>query len=83
MTVVHFLLSMVVSIILYAKGESFRDGNPGLLPDAWPDSRVRSVAVLAGKAVRAVVLGVVVTALIQTAIGGVGLFIAGVPAAVY
>jgi predicted PurR-regulated permease PerM len=37
--------------------------------------------VLAGKAVRAVVLGVVVTALIQTAIGGIGLFIAGVPAA--
>jgi predicted PurR-regulated permease PerM len=39
------------------------------------------IAVLAGKAVRAVVLGVVITALIQTAIGGIGLFIVGVPAA--
>jgi predicted PurR-regulated permease PerM len=39
------------------------------------------VAVLAGKAVRGIVLGVVVTALVQAAVGGVGLFIVGVPAA--
>jgi predicted PurR-regulated permease PerM len=43
--------------------------------------RGAEVAVLAGKAVRAVVLGVVITALIQTAIGGIGLFICGIPAA--
>jgi predicted PurR-regulated permease PerM len=79
-TVVHFLLTMIVSIILYAKGESFRDG---LLSFArrLAGRRGEEVTVLAAKAVRAVVLGVVVTALIQTVIGGVGLFIAGVPAA--
>jgi predicted PurR-regulated permease PerM len=37
--------------------------------------------VLAAKAVRGVVLGVVLTALTQAALGGIGLFIAGVPAA--
>jgi predicted PurR-regulated permease PerM len=36
---------------------------------------------MAGKAVRGIVLGVVLTALIQVAIGGIGLFLAGVPAA--
>jgi len=79
-TVVYFLLTMIVSIILYAKGESFRDG---LLSFArrLAGQQGADVAVLAGKAVRAVVLGVVITALIQTAIGGIGLFIAGVPAA--
>ena len=78
-TVVHFLLAMIVSIILYAKGESFRDV---VLSFArrLAGQQGEDVAVLAGKAVRAVVLGVVVTALIQTAIGGVGLVIAGVPA---
>jgi predicted PurR-regulated permease PerM len=80
MTLVHFLLSVIVSIILYAKGESFREG---ILSFArrLAGQRGEEVTVLAAKAVRAVVLGVVVTALIQTAIGGVGLFIAGVPAA--
>jgi predicted PurR-regulated permease PerM len=78
--VVHFLLTMIVSIILYAKGENFR---AGLLSFArrLAGKQGADVAVLAGKAVRAVVLGVVITALIQTAIGGIGLFIAGVPAA--
>jgi predicted PurR-regulated permease PerM len=79
-TVVHFLLTMIVSIILYAKGENFRKG---VLSFArrLAGQQGEDVAVLAGKAVRAVVLGVVITALIQTAIGAVGLFIAGVPAA--
>ena len=39
------------------------------------------MAVLAGKAVRGIVLGVVLTALIQVAIAGIGLFVTGVPAA--
>jgi predicted PurR-regulated permease PerM len=35
--------------------------------------------VLAGQAIRAVALGVVVTALVQSVIGGIGLAIAGIP----
>jgi predicted PurR-regulated permease PerM len=37
-------------------------------------------AALAGRAIRGVVLGVVVTALIQAAIGGIGLVVSGIPA---
>jgi predicted PurR-regulated permease PerM len=71
---------MIVSIILYGKGESFREG---ILTFArrLAGRQGEEAAVLAAKAVRAVMLGVIVTALIQTAIGGIGLFIAGVPAA--
>jgi predicted PurR-regulated permease PerM len=77
---VHFLLTMLISIILYANGETFRKGFISFaLRLGGP--RGEEVAVLAGKAVRAVVLGVVITALIQTAIGGIGLFICGIPAA--
>jgi predicted PurR-regulated permease PerM len=37
-------------------------------------------AILAGKAIRSVALGIVVTALIQSALGGIGLTVAGIPA---
>jgi predicted PurR-regulated permease PerM len=40
------------------------------------------VAVLSAKAIRGVALGIVVTALVQSSLGGIGLFLAGVPAAV-
>ena len=79
-TMIQLLLTVIISIILYAKGEVARDG---ILRFArrLAGKQGEDVAILAGKAVRGVVLGVVVTALIQAAIGGVGLFIAGVPAA--
>ena len=57
-TVVYFLLTMIVSIILYAKGESFRDGVLNFAR-RLAGQQGEDVAVLAGKAVRAVVLGVV------------------------
>jgi predicted PurR-regulated permease PerM len=80
MTIVNFILTMIVSIILYAKGEIFR---AGLFRFArrLGGQQGEDVIVLAGKAMRGVVMGVVVTALTQAAVGGLGLFIAGVPAA--
>jgi predicted PurR-regulated permease PerM len=80
MTMLHFLLTVIIAAILYAKGEVVREG---ILSFArrLGGAQGEAVAVLAGKAVRGVVLGVVLTALIQAAVGGVGLFIAGVPAA--
>jgi predicted PurR-regulated permease PerM len=80
MTMVHFLLTTIIAVILYAKGEVVRSG---ILSFArrLAGQQGEDVAVLAGKAVRGVALGVVVTALIQTALGGVGLFITGIPAA--
>jgi len=80
MTMLHFLLTVIIATILYAKGEVVREGFLNFAR-RLAGSQGEEVAVLAAKAVRGVVLGVVLTALIQAAIGGIGLFIAGVPAA--
>jgi predicted PurR-regulated permease PerM len=80
MAMLQFLLTVVIAAILYAQGEIVREG---ILSFArrLAGQQGEDVAVLAGKAVRGIVLGVVVTALIQVAVGGIGLFLAGVPAA--
>jgi len=80
MTMLQFLLTVIIATVLYANGEATREG---VLSFArrLAGQQGEDVAILAGKAVRGVVLGVVVTALIQSAVGGIGLFIAGVPAA--
>jgi len=80
MMLLQFLLTAIISAIILARGESVRDG---LLQFAarLAGQQGRDVALLAARAIRGVVLGVVGTALIQAAIGGVGLFIAGLPAA--
>ena len=77
---IQFLLTVVISAILYMTGEDAARwvrrfgrrlaGEPG-------DQVVR----LAGQAIRGVALGVVVTALVQSVLGGIGLAIAGVPLA--
>jgi predicted PurR-regulated permease PerM len=80
MTMLQFLLTTIIAAIMYAKGEVVRSG---VLSFArrLAGQQGEDVALLAAKAVRGVALGVVLTALIQTALGGIGLFIAGVPAA--
>ena len=76
----QFLLTTIISAIVLANGESAREG---ILRFArrLAGQQGYDAAVLAGKTIRSVVLGVVVTALIQTAVGGFGLFISGIPAA--
>jgi len=80
MTMLNFLLTVIIAAILYAKGEVVRNG---ILSFArrLAGAPGEEVAILAGKAVRGVMLGVVVTALIQAAVSGIGLFITGVPEA--
>ena len=80
MAMLQFLLTVLIGAILYAHGETVREG---VLSFArrLAGQRGEDVAVLAGKAVRGIVLGVVVTALVQTAVAGIGLFVVGVPAA--
>ena len=80
MTMLNFFLTVIIATILYANGATAREA---VLAFArrLAGRRGEDVAVLAGKSVRGVVLGVVVTALIQAALGGSGLFLTGVPAA--
>jgi predicted PurR-regulated permease PerM len=74
----QFLLTVVISAILYSAGEDAaqwvrRFGRR--LAGERGDNVVR----LAGQAIRGVALGVVVTALVQSLLGGIGLAVAGVP----
>jgi len=76
----QFLLTTIISAIVLANGEKVRDG---ILRFARRLAGVEgyNAALLAAQTVRAVVLGVVMTALVQAAIAGIGLYLAGVPAA--
>jgi predicted PurR-regulated permease PerM len=75
---VQFLLTVIISAILYTTGEDVarwvRRFGRRLAGDRGDD-----VVRLAGQAIRGVALGVVVTALVQSLLGGIGLAIAGVP----
>jgi len=79
-TLLQFLLTAVLSAIVLAQGERVRDR---ILQFArrLAGQHGYDAAILAGQTIRGVVLGVVVTAVVQAAIGGLGLVIAGVPAA--
>jgi predicted PurR-regulated permease PerM len=75
---VQFLLTVVAASVLYFQGEAA--GNWALrfgarLGGVPGENAIR----LSGQAIRGVALGVVVTALVQSLIGGIGLAIAGVP----
>ncbi len=80
MMLLHFLLTAIIATILFVKGETVRDGILGFA-GRLGGQRGEEVAVLAAKSVRGVMLGVVVTALIQAAVGAIGVFACGVPAA--
>jgi len=75
---IQFLLMVVLSTILYASGETAasmvrRFGR------RLGGERGENAVILAGQAIRAVALGVGVTAIVQTVLGGIGLAVAGVP----
>jgi len=78
---VEFLLTVAIAGILFAKGEAAANG---VLAFArrLVGSQGENVVRLAGQAIRAVALGVVLTAMAQSALGGIGLAVAGVPFAV-
>ena len=75
---VQFLLTLALAAVMYAKGESAAAGLLRFgrhLGGEAGDHVVR----LAAQAIRGVALGVVVTALVQATLAGLGLAIAGVP----
>jgi len=75
---IQLLLTVAISAVLYAKGE---------VAAAWVRAFARRLAGaegeraarLSGQAIRAIALGIVVTALVQAVVGGVGLMVTGVP----
>jgi predicted PurR-regulated permease PerM len=75
---IQFLLTVVIAVILYTRGEAARDATIRFGSRLAGD-RGERVVLLAGQAIRAVALGVVVTALVQTVLAGLGLAVAGVP----
>ncbi|HVP69188.1 MAG TPA: AI-2E family transporter YdiK [Anaeromyxobacteraceae bacterium] len=76
--VVQFILTVLISGVLYATGEKAALGVRRFLR-RLAGERGENAARLAAKAVRAVALGIVVTALAQTAVAGIGLAVARVP----
>ena len=76
--VLHFLLTVIITAILYTTGETAAKGVRRFARRLAGERGENSV-ILAGQAIRAVALGVVVTAIVQTAAAGLGLVISGVP----
>lgn len=76
--IVHFVLTIVIAAILYAQGETVAAGAIRFARRIGGDRGERALR-LAGQAVRGVAIGVVVTAVVQSTIAGIGLWIAGVP----
>jgi predicted PurR-regulated permease PerM len=75
---VQFLLTVALSAVLYASGEKAA-ASARRFGYRLSGERGESAVVLAAQAARAVALGVGVTALVQSLLGGLGLAIAGVP----
>ena len=78
MLMIHLLLTVLLTAILYAQGETAARGMRRF-GQRVAGERGHSTVVLAGAAIRAVALGLVVTAFVQSVLGGIGLAIAGVP----
>jgi predicted PurR-regulated permease PerM len=77
-TFLQFLLTVVIAAIMYAHGEqgaatAVRFGH------RLGGDRGEMAVLLAGQAIRGVALGVVVTAVAQSVLGGIGLAVVGVP----
>ncbi len=74
----QFLLTVFIAAIMYARGETAAASALRFGHRLAGDRGAQAVR-LVGMAIRSVALGVVVTALAQTAVGGIGLLAAGVP----
>lgn len=77
---VHGILMLVISAVLYAKGESISLGIRHFATRLASD-RGDAAVILAAQSIRAVAMGVVVTAVVQSVLGGIGLAICGVSGA--
>lgn len=76
----QFLLTVLIAAVMYAQGEEAAQ-QIRLFARRLAGERGDGAVTLAGGAIRGVALGVGGTALVQALLGGLGLVIAGVPAA--
>jgi predicted PurR-regulated permease PerM len=74
----QFLLTVIIAAVLYAQGEVAAKGVLAFARRIGAERGEQTVR-LAGQAVQGVAMGVVVTAIVQTALVGLGLWVAGVP----
>ncbi len=77
---VHFILTLAISAILYIHGET-ASGTTIRFARRLAADRGETAVRLAGQAIRAVALGIVVTAAVQSALSGIALGITGIPGA--
>jgi predicted PurR-regulated permease PerM len=78
--VIHLLLTVITAGILYSRGEA---ASGGVVRFATRVAAERGAAAvrLGALSIRAVALGIVVTAAAQAALAGLGLYVAGIPGA--
>jgi predicted PurR-regulated permease PerM len=79
-TLLQFLLTVAIAGVMYAKGEKAA-ATLLLFGRRLAGERGEATVMLAGQAIRAVALGVVVTAIVQSVLGGFALALVGVPLA--
>jgi predicted PurR-regulated permease PerM len=77
---VQCLLTLIIAMVLYAKGES-AGATVRAFCHRLAGARGDEVAALAAKSIRSVALGVIVTALVQAVLSGIGLAVAGIHSA--
>jgi predicted PurR-regulated permease PerM len=75
---VQLLLTLAVSVVLYTNGEAAAERMLAFAHRLAGGEGERA-ARLSGQAIRAIALGIVVTALVQSLVGGIGLVVTGVP----
>lgn len=78
LSLLHFLMTVVVAAVLYANGEDAAT-RVRRFARRLAGERGDAVVRLAGQAIRGVALGVVVTAVAQALLAGLGLLVAGIP----
>ena len=76
--IVQFLLILILTVILYSKGETAARGALAFGRRIGDERGERTIR-LAAQAIRSVALGVIVTAFVQSLLAGAGLWVTSVP----
>jgi predicted PurR-regulated permease PerM len=78
----QFLMTLAIAAVLYPRGEAAAAGVHGFARRIAGQRGEESI-LLAAQAIRAVAMGVIVTAIVQSALAWIGLVVAGVPHAAF